>query len=155
MRLHTDYVNDTYIDAKLVQALYAGRMAVSPHLLVCHILACTRARVMDRRTHSAYHRGVPYMYVYCHARMCHTCTCVFMRARVYACHMCVSHTAPEVEAYLKKAQPFAPRLPLEDYNKAAVILDVDGNAWSDRLSMIVHFPTPLLKQVREQSPRLV
>lgn len=39
-----------------------------------------------------------------------------------------------------------PELPLEDSNKYALLLDVDGNAWSDRYRLLAHFNTPVLKQ---------
>ena len=29
----------------------------------------------------------------------------------------------------------------------ALIVDVDGNGWSDRLRLLAHFNTPILKQV--------
>jgi hypothetical protein len=36
----------------------------------------------------------------------------------------------------------------EDNNKYALLLDVDGNGWSDRLVRMAHFNTPILKQAR-------
>lgn len=39
-----------------------------------------------------------------------------------------------------------PELPLEDFNRYALLLDVDGNAWSDRYRLLTHFNTPVLKQ---------
>jgi hypothetical protein len=39
-----------------------------------------------------------------------------------------------------------PELPLEDFNHYALLLDVDGNAWSDRYRLLAHFNTPVLKQ---------
>ncbi len=56
--------------------------------------------------------------------------------------------APEVKEYITKLQPLGDRVPLEDNNKAAVVMDFDGNGWSDRLTMMVHFPTVIFKQVR-------
>ncbi len=38
------------------------------------------------------------------------------------------------------------QMELEDYNQAAIILDIDGNSWSDRFSRISHFPSPILKK---------
>ena len=37
-------------------------------------------------------------------------------------------------------------MPLEEFNKYQMILDVDGNGWSDRYRLISHFNTPILKQ---------
>lgn len=60
-------------------------------------------------------------------------------------HLCVYACVDEcVKKYMRA---LASRMELEDYNKAAVIMDVDGNGWSDRLSRIVHYPSPILKQV--------
>lgn len=39
-----------------------------------------------------------------------------------------------------------PELPLEDFNRYALLLDIDGNAWSDRYRLLAHFNTPVLKQ---------
>lgn len=39
-------------------------------------------------------------------------------------------------------------MPLEDANRYALLLDVDGNGWSDRYRLLAHFNTPLLKQAR-------
>jgi hypothetical protein len=36
----------------------------------------------------------------------------------------------------------------EAFNEAAVILDIDGNAWSDRFGHISQYNSPILKQVR-------
>lgn len=33
----------------------------------------------------------------------------------------------------------------EDYNQYCVIIDVDGNGWSDRFAQLAHFNTPILK----------
>jgi hypothetical protein len=41
------------------------------------------------------------------------------------CHM----ADQEVASYLGH---LAPRMRIEDYNRAAIILDLDGNGWSDR-----------------------
>lgn len=57
------------------------------------------------------------------------------------------HAAEPVRQYLLSAHPLAPRLRLESYNNAAIILDVDGGSWSDRLSIMLHFPSPIIKQV--------
>lgn len=43
--------------------------------------------------------------------------------------------------------PVAPPVNMEDFNKAAVILDLDGNGWSDRWARLLHFNTFVLKQV--------
>lgn len=37
-------------------------------------------------------------------------------------------------------------MPLEDFNRYAVVLDVDGNGWSDRYRLLSHCNTPVLKQ---------
>lgn len=37
-------------------------------------------------------------------------------------------------------------MPLEDFNKYALLLDIDGNAWSDRYRLLAHFNIPVLKQ---------
>jgi hypothetical protein len=42
--------------------------------------------------------------------------------------------------------PAGPRLALEDFNNFALIVDVDGNGWSDRMRLLAHFNTPVLKQ---------
>jgi len=42
--------------------------------------------------------------------------------------------------------PTGSKVPLEDLNKYQMILDVDGNGWSDRFRLISHFNTPILKQ---------
>lgn len=34
----------------------------------------------------------------------------------------------------------------EDYNHNAVVLDIDGNGWSDRFGQLMHWNTPILKQ---------
>jgi hypothetical protein len=36
----------------------------------------------------------------------------------------------------------------EDFNKYGIILDVDGNGWSNRFAMLAHYNTPILKQAR-------
>jgi hypothetical protein len=38
------------------------------------------------------------------------------------------------------------RLALEEFNHYALILDVDGNGWSDRYRLLAHMNTPVLKQ---------
>lgn len=49
-----------------------------------------------------------------------------------------------VKQYL---EPLGSEVALEDYNTAAIIMDVDGNGWSDRMSRLVHFSnSPVLKQ---------
>jgi hypothetical protein len=35
---------------------------------------------------------------------------------------------------------------LEDFNHYALLLDIDGNAWSDRYRLYTHMNTPVLKQ---------
>ncbi|KAJ9516632.1 hypothetical protein QJQ45_015187, partial [Haematococcus lacustris] len=50
---------------------------------------------------------------------------------------------PSVAARL---QPLGGYLPLEANNQATVILDVDGNGWSDRFARLMHYNTPILKQ---------
>ncbi|KAI8476110.1 MAG: hypothetical protein J3K34DRAFT_516785 [Monoraphidium minutum] len=42
------------------------------------------------------------------------------------------------------------KLPLEGFNAYALILDADGNGWSDRLRLLAHFNTPILKQARRR-----
>jgi hypothetical protein len=42
--------------------------------------------------------------------------------------------------------PAGPELPLEDFNRYALLLDIDGNAWSDRYRLYAHMNTPVLKQ---------
>lgn len=37
-------------------------------------------------------------------------------------------------------------MPLEDFNRYAVIIDADGNGWSDRLRLLLHYNTAILKQ---------
>lgn len=37
-------------------------------------------------------------------------------------------------------------IPLEDFNNYSVLLDMDGNAWSDRFRIFSHFNTPIMKQ---------
>jgi len=37
-------------------------------------------------------------------------------------------------------------LPLEQFNRYALLLDIDGNSWSDRYRLLTHFNTPILKQ---------
>lgn len=37
-------------------------------------------------------------------------------------------------------------MPLEEFNKYALVLDIDGNGWSDRFRLLSHFNTPVLKQ---------
>jgi hypothetical protein len=44
-------------------------------------------------------------------------------------------------------EPLGSPIELEDYNQAAIILDIDGNGWSDRFARTSHFPSPILKQV--------
>lgn len=39
-----------------------------------------------------------------------------------------------------------PELPLEEFNRYALLLDIDGNGWSDRYRLFAHFNTPVLKQ---------
>ncbi|KAG1677226.1 hypothetical protein FOA52_013425 [Chlamydomonas sp. UWO 241] len=36
--------------------------------------------------------------------------------------------------------------PFEDFNRRAVVLDMDGNGWSDRFVQLAHFNSPILKQ---------
>lgn len=54
------------------------------------------------------------------------------------------------QAAVSRALPLVacpgPELPLEDFNRYALLLDVDGNAWSDRYRLLAHFNTPVLKQ---------
>lgn len=38
------------------------------------------------------------------------------------------------------------RLALEDFNRYALLLDIDGNGWSDRYRLLAHMNTPVLKQ---------
>jgi hypothetical protein len=42
--------------------------------------------------------------------------------------------------------PPGPTLPLEAFNRYAVVLDIDGNSWSDRYRLLAHANTPVLKQ---------
>lgn len=39
-----------------------------------------------------------------------------------------------------------PQMQLEDFNRYSLVLDIDGNGWSDRYRLISHFRTPVLKQ---------
>ncbi len=58
---------------------------------------------------------------------------------------CLHATDDCVKQYL---EPLAPVAQLEDFNAAAIVMDVDGNGWSDRMSRVVQFPTATFKQVR-------
>ncbi|KAF6257123.1 hypothetical protein COO60DRAFT_33422 [Scenedesmus sp. NREL 46B-D3] len=42
--------------------------------------------------------------------------------------------------------PPGPTLPLEAFNRYALVLDIDGNGWSDRYRLLAHANTPVLKQ---------
>ncbi|KXZ48787.1 hypothetical protein GPECTOR_25g371 [Gonium pectorale] len=45
-----------------------------------------------------------------------------------------------------------PQMPSEDYNRYCVIIDVDGNGWSDRFgTALIHYPTPVLKMASNYS----
>jgi hypothetical protein len=41
---------------------------------------------------------------------------------------------------------------LEDFNNFALIVDVDGNGWSDRMRLLAHYNTPVLKQASAVVP---
>ena len=56
---------------------------------------------------------------------------------------------PEIHEIMQAVAPLKPFLPIDDFNRYAVILDLDGNAWSDRFSKLLFYATPILKQ---QSP---
>lgn len=57
------------------------------------------------------------------------------------------HTIVPITKYVLPATACAgPELPLEAFNRYALLLDIDGNAWSDRYRLLVHFNTPVLKQ---------
>jgi hypothetical protein len=43
-------------------------------------------------------------------------------------------------------RPSGPALPLEAFNRYALVLDIDGNGWSDRYRLLAHANTPVLKQ---------
>ncbi|KAK9811907.1 hypothetical protein WJX72_012241 [[Myrmecia] bisecta] len=45
--------------------------------------------------------------------------------------------------------PIKHRVDVEDFNQYAAIIDVDGNAWSDRFNYLMRFNTVLLKQKPE------
>ncbi|CAD7696621.1 unnamed protein product [Ostreobium quekettii] len=47
---------------------------------------------------------------------------------------------------LERDVPLVPRIEMDDFNDFEVIIDLDGNAWSDRFSQLVVFNTPLFKQ---------
>ena len=38
------------------------------------------------------------------------------------------------------------RLQLEECNRYSLLVDIEGNAWSDRYRLLSHFNTPVLKQ---------
>lgn len=42
--------------------------------------------------------------------------------------------------------PPGPPLPLESFNRYSLVLDIDGNGWSDRYRLLAHANTPVLKQ---------
>lgn len=42
--------------------------------------------------------------------------------------------------------PAGPPLPLESFNRYSLVLDIDGNGWSDRYRLLAHANTPVLKQ---------
>lgn len=56
-----------------------------------------------------------------------------------------------MEYLLKRDVPLKPRIHMEDFNNYTVIVDMDGNAWSDRLVRLASFNTPILKQHSESS----
>ena len=83
-----------------------------------------------------------------------------MRCVVLGCVMCCCSGALSVQwrrgrgttmpcsaaATLASAAHAGTPLPLEEFNRYAVIVDADGNAWSDRFRLITLFNTPILKQ---------
>jgi hypothetical protein len=56
------------------------------------------------------------------------------------------HPPPQKKQTTRASPPTGPPLPLEDANRYALLLDIDGNAWSDRFRLFAHFNTPVLKQ---------
>lgn len=50
---------------------------------------------------------------------------------------------------LETMAPLKSRTKFDMFNEYAAVLDIDGNAWSDRFSRLLFFNTPILKQ---QSP---
>lgn len=52
----------------------------------------------------------------------------------------------EVLELLEESVPRVPRIDIEEFNRYAIIVDLDGNAWSDRFARLAFFNTPLLKQ---------
>ncbi|GMH37143.1 hypothetical protein BSKO_05016 [Bryopsis sp. KO-2023] len=57
-----------------------------------------------------------------------------------------SQVTSDVKKLLTEAIPLVPRIPMEHYNNYTLILDLDGNGWSDRLSTLISYNTPLFKQ---------
>lgn len=56
-----------------------------------------------------------------------------------------------MEELLRRDVPLLPRIEIEDFNSYTVIVDIDGNGWSDRLVRLACFNTPLLKQQSRSS----
>ncbi|KAF8059989.1 hypothetical protein HT031_004927 [Scenedesmus sp. PABB004] len=50
-----------------------------------------------------------------------------------------------------RARRAGPALPLEAFNGYALVLDADGNSWSDRYRLLAHGNTPVLKQASNLS----
>ncbi|GMH37149.1 hypothetical protein BSKO_05022 [Bryopsis sp. KO-2023] len=48
---------------------------------------------------------------------------------------------------LKEVVPIVPSIPMEHYNNYTMILDLDGNGWSDRFTKLVTYNTPMFKQI--------
>ena len=53
---------------------------------------------------------------------------------------------PDVMDALRTLVPLKPRIGSEDFTKYAGVIDVDGNAWSDRLPHLLISAAPVLKQ---------
>lgn len=58
----------------------------------------------------------------------------------------LSKTDADVQNVLERDVPLHPEIKIEDFNKYMAIIDVDGNAWSDRFGHLASFNTPILKQ---------
>lgn len=52
----------------------------------------------------------------------------------------------DVKETLRSVAPIRESLAFEDFNKFAAVIDVDGNAWSDRFGRLLASNTPILKQ---------
>lgn len=61
------------------------------------------------------------------------------------------YTAQAAGLHILVCVCIGPPLPLEQFNHYALVLDIDGNAWSDRYRLLSHFNTPVLKQASNLS----